>query len=36
MIFRNPEVAMGNEEDPYGSVQTTARRVAATIAQLKA
>ena len=35
MIFRNPEVAMGNEEDPYGTVQTTARRVAATIASLR-
>ncbi|MBR2063116.1 MAG: copper homeostasis protein CutC [Bacteroidales bacterium] len=35
MIFRNPQVAMGSEEDPYGTVQTTARRVAATIAPLK-
>ena len=35
MIFRNPEVAMGTEEDPYGYVQTTARRVAATIEPLK-
>ena len=35
MIFRNPEVAMGTEEDPYGYVQTTARRVAATIAPLR-
>ena len=35
MIFRNPEVAMGSEDDPYGTVQTTARRVAATIAPLK-
>ena len=35
MIFRNPEVAMGSEDDPYGTVQTTARRVAATIKPLK-
>lgn len=35
MIFRNPEVAMGSEEDPYGTVQTTARRVAATIKPLR-
>lgn len=35
MTFRNPEVAMGSEEDPYGTVQTTARRVAATIAPLR-
>ena len=35
MIFRNPEVAMGSEEDPYGTVCTTARRVAATIEPLK-
>ena len=35
MIFRNPEVAMGSEDDPYGTVQTTARRVAATIAPLR-
>ena len=35
MIFRNPKVAMGSEEDPYGTVQTTARRVAATIEPLK-
>lgn len=35
MIFRNPEVAMGSEDDPYGTVRTTARRVAATIAALK-
>lgn len=34
MIFRNPDVAMGNEDDPYGTVRTTARRVAATIAHL--
>ena len=35
MIFRNPQVAMGSEDDPYGTVQTTSRRVAATIAPLK-
>ena len=35
MIFRNPQVAMGSEDDPYGTVQTTARRVAATIGPLK-
>ena len=35
MIFRNPEVAMGTEDDPYGYVVTTARRVAATIEPLK-
>ena len=35
MIFRNPEVAMGSEDDPYGYVVTTARRVAATIEPLK-
>ena len=35
MIFRNPEVAMGSEDDPYGTVQTTARRVAATIKPLR-
>ena len=35
MIFRNPQVVMGTEEDPYGTVQTTARRVAATIMSLK-
>ena len=35
MLFRNPEVTMGSEADPYGIVQTTARRVAATIAPLK-
>ena len=35
MVFRNPQVAMGSEDDPYGTVQTTARRVAATIAPLK-
>ena len=34
MIFRNPEVVMGTEADPYGTVRTTARRVAATIASL--
>ena len=35
MLFRNPEVAMGSEDDPYGTVQTTARRVAATIKPLR-
>ena len=35
MIFRNQQVAMGSEDDPYGTVRTTARRVAATIASLK-
>jgi copper homeostasis protein len=35
MIFRNPKVAMGSEDDPYGTVQTTARRVAATIEPLR-
>lgn len=35
MVFRNPDVAMGNEDDPYGTVRTTARRVAATIRPLR-
>jgi copper homeostasis protein len=35
MIFRNPEVTMGSEGDPYAIDVTTARRVAATIAPLK-
>ena len=35
MIFRNPEVAMGAEDDPYGTVRTTSRRVAATIKPLR-
>ena len=35
MFFRNPDVAMGSEEDPYGTVRTTATRVAATINSLK-
>ena len=35
MLFRNPDVAMGSEDDPYGSVQTTARRVADTIKPLR-
>lgn len=35
MIFRNPEVAMGSEDDPYGTVRTTARRVSATIKPLR-
>lgn len=34
MAFRNPEVAMGSEEDPYGTIRTTTRRVAATISSL--
>ena len=36
MSFRNPAVAMGSEDDPYGTVETTARKVAATIAAVKA
>ena len=35
MTFRNQDVVMGSEEDPYGTMQTTARRVAATIAPLR-
>ena len=35
MLFRNPDVAMGSEADPYGTVRTTAARVAATINSLK-
>ena len=35
MVFRNPDVAMGSEDDPYGYAVTTARRVAATIEPLK-
>ena len=35
MVFRNKEVVMGSEDDPYGYMQTTARRVAATIEPLK-
>ena len=35
MIFRNPDVVMGNEDDPYGTVRTTAARVAATIRSLR-
>ena len=35
MTFRNQDVVMGSEEDPYGIMQTTARRVAATIAPLR-
>ena len=35
MFFRNPEVTMGSEDDPYGYDVTTARRVAATIEPLK-
>lgn len=34
MIFRNPEVAMGSEDDPYGTAATTERKVAATIREL--
>ena len=34
MIFRNPEVAMGSEDDPYGTTATTERKVAATIREL--
>lgn len=34
MIFRNPEVAMGSEDDPYGTVATTERKVSATIREL--
>jgi len=35
MIFRNPDVAMGSETDPYGTALTTAARVASTIRLLK-
>ncbi|MBQ6687702.1 MAG: copper homeostasis protein CutC [Bacteroidales bacterium] len=35
MSFRNPDVTMGTEEDPYATVQTTVQRVADTIAPLK-
>ena len=35
MTFRNPDVLMGSEDDPYGHVETTSRKVAATIAPLK-
>lgn len=35
MVFRNPEVVMGSESDPYGTVQTTVCRVASTIEPLK-
>jgi len=35
MLFRNPDVAMGSEDDPYGTVRTTAARVAATIRSLR-
>ena len=35
MFFRNPQVAMGSEDDPYGYDVTTARRVAATIEPLR-
>lgn len=36
MSFRNPTVSMGSEDDPYNTVETTARRVASTIAAVKA
>ena len=35
MIFRNPKVVMGTEDDPYGTVVTTSRRVADTLRPLK-
>lgn len=35
MTFRNPLVVMGTEEDPYATMVTTARKVAATIAILR-
>jgi len=35
MTFRNPEVVMGSEDDPYGRSVTTSARVSATIASLK-
>jgi copper homeostasis protein len=34
MSFRNPAVTMGSEDDPYGTVVTTERKVAATIKAL--
>lgn len=34
MIFRNPDVAMGSEDDPYGRSVTTAAKVAAVISKL--
>lgn len=35
MIFRNDNVLMGSEEDPYSTLVTTRRKVEATIAALK-
>ena len=35
MLFRNPDVAMGSEADPYSTIRTTAERVAAIIASLR-
>ena len=35
MVFRNPEVVMGSEKDPYGYMVTSARRTAETISRLK-
>lgn len=35
MIFRNPLVVMGYEEDPYGTSVTTARKVSSTIDRLR-
>ena len=35
LIFRNPEVVMGSEKDPYGHMATSVRRTAETISQLK-
>lgn len=35
MTFRNPEVVMGSEKDPYGHMETSALRTAQTISQLK-
>lgn len=34
MKFRNPLVAMGTEDDPYGCMVTTARKVSSTIGRL--
>lgn len=35
MIFRNPDVTMGSEDDPYGYDVSTSRRVKATIEPLR-
>lgn len=35
MVFRNPEVVMGSEKDPYGYMVTSVLRTAETISQLK-